>query len=57
MNLLYFAKLLLCAHNLCRNKPKNTQITSGVYEIPCKTCDKVYVGETGRDLRPVLFNT
>ena len=38
-------------HNLCKNKPKSSQITSGVYEIPCKTCDKVYVGETGRDLK------
>ena len=32
-------------------KQYNRQIDSGVYEIPCKTCDKVYVGETGRDLK------
>ena len=23
----------------------------GIYKIPCKDCDKVYIGETGRDIR------
>ena len=38
-------------HNLCVNKPKNQEVNNGVYEIPCNTCKKVYVGETGRDLK------
>ncbi len=23
----------------------------GIYKIPCKNCEKVYIGETGRDFR------
>ena len=38
-------------HNLCVNKPKNQEVNNGVYEIPCNTCKKIYVGETGRDLK------
>ena len=38
------------AHNLCGNKPKKCLPNYGVYEIPCKTCNKIYVGESGRDL-------
>ena len=37
-------------HILCKNKPKNCQCDMGVYEIPCRTCGKIYVGESGRDL-------
>ena len=37
-------------NNLCNNKPKKCFTNYGVYEIPCKTCDKIYVGESGRDL-------
>ena len=36
--------------NLCKNKPKNDAVDMGVYEIPCGTCKKIYVGESGRDL-------
>ena len=32
---------------LIRNKP-SSNINAGVYKIPCKDCDKVYWGETGR---------
>ena len=38
-------------HNLVRNKPPKRLITSGIYEIKCGTCKKIYVGETGRDLK------
>ena len=37
--------------NLCKNRPKNDEINMGVYEIPCGTCKKIYVGESGRDLK------
>ena len=37
---------------LTYNKPKTEKkIASGVYEIPCSSCPKLYVGETGRDIR------
>ena len=36
--------------NLCSNKPKKCLPKYGVYEIQCETCDKIYVGESGRDL-------
>ena len=39
------------SHNLCSNKPKSVATKSGVYEIPCKICNKIYVGESGRDLK------
>ena len=37
---------------LISNRPKK-HINSGVYKVPCKECNKVYYGETGRsfDLR------
>ena len=35
-------------HNRVSNVSQNKD--SGVYVIPCKDCDSVYVGETGRDL-------
>ena len=34
---------------LNNNKPPSTT-PSGVYKIDCKSCDKCYIGETGRDL-------
>ena len=37
------------SHNLVMNKPKDKP-TSGVYKIPCKDCEKSYIGETGRCL-------
>ena len=38
------------SHNLVMNKPKD-KLTSGVYKIPCKDCEKSYIGETGRCLQ------
>ena len=38
------------ANNFCSNKPKKALTNYGVYEIPCKDCDQIYVGESGRDL-------
>ncbi len=36
---------------LTKNNPTNSKsIQCGVYKIPCKVCNKVYIGETGRDL-------
>jgi len=26
------------------------EVSKCIYQIPCKNCDKVYVGETGRNL-------
>ena len=37
------------SHNLVKNKPKVNH-ESGVYKIPCKSCEKSYIGETGRTL-------
>ena len=38
-------------NSLTYNKPNDDgKSVSGVYEIPCDTCPKLYVGETGRDL-------
>ncbi len=33
-----------------RNTPSNKLSDCGVYTIPCKVCDQMYIGETGRDL-------
>ncbi len=33
-----------------KNKPSQKSTDHGVYKIPCKCCDKFYIGETGRDL-------
>ena len=38
-------------HNLCKNKAKTSHQNNAVYEIPCKNCKKIYVGESGRDLK------
>ena len=38
------------SHNLIQNKPSIAS-ESGVYKIPCKNCDKNYIGETGRTLK------
>ena len=38
-------------NKLCNNKPKINDTKSGVYYIPCDDCDKIYLGETGRDLK------
>ena len=37
-------------HKLIKNSPSSTDIQAGVYKIPCKSCNKFYIGETGRDL-------
>ena len=29
---------------------KNKFTETGIYKIPCKNCDKYYIGETGRSL-------
>ena len=36
-------------HNRIKSKLSSNQ-NSGVYVVPCKDCDSVYVGETGREL-------
>ena len=33
-----------------RIKSKNNFTETGIYKIPCKNCDKYYIGETGRSL-------
>ena len=38
-------------HNKLVNNKPNNNISKGVYKIPCKSCKKVYIGETGRDLK------
>ena len=37
------------SNQIVYNKPKSLT-HSGVYKIPCKSCQKQYIGETGRDL-------
>ena len=39
---------------LIRNRPppnEDPTLSSGVYKIPCKNCDKVYFGQTGRPFK------
>ena len=31
-----------------KDKVKRKEVSECVYKIPCKNCDKVYIGETGR---------
>ena len=40
------------SNRLCKNRPKavNVKEGAGVYKIPCGGCEKVYFGESGRDL-------
>ena len=39
-------------NRLCRNKPRDGSLDGfGVYKIPCRDCEKVYIGESGRDLK------
>ena len=35
---------------LCHNKLSKSNDKAGVYEVACKGCDKIYIGETGRNL-------
>ena len=35
-------------NNLIKNKPNNN--CNGVYAIPCKDCNSIYIGNTGKDL-------
>ena len=41
-------------NNLTRNNSNHSNINSGVYVIPCKDCNQIYVGESGRDLQTRL---
>ena len=34
-----------------QNKQNRDDVVAGVYTIPCKNCDKVYIGETFRGLK------
>ena len=40
-----------------KDKMSTEETTECVYRIPCKNCDKVYVGETGRRFGTRLVNT
>ena len=42
--------------NLLNNKP-NSNVNCGVYIIPCKSRDKGFVGENGRDLVETYFSS
>jgi len=33
-----------------KDKVQYEELSECIYQIPCKHCDKVYVGETGRNL-------
>ena len=33
-----------------KDKMQKEEVSEIVYRIPCKSCDKVYVGETGRNV-------
>ena len=38
-------------NQLCGRTPQNKINPSGIYKLQCKTCNKSYVGQTGRSIQ------
>ena len=48
-----FQNILIANAGVCVRTPRTLSDTSGavVYRIPCRECDEVYIGQTGRDFK------